>query len=254
MPTPASSFTDIVQARHSVRSFLPDPLSASDIRGVLEDAQAAPSNCNTQPWTVHIVSGAARDALSKEILRADEEGRFSPDFTFDYADFGDGAYLDRAHHHAATITQAQGLKREDREARKTVARKGREFFGAPHAAFLFMPTFGDGVRAAGQQYGIPLAFGSAEELVRRDEVDLVVVTVKVPTTAGSSRRRCTRARTSCASGPWPTASQKRRSWRDSPPVRAPAASWASRPAPTLPCGIRATWSPRATSARCCPPA
>ncbi|TDT98074.1 putative dehydrogenase [Streptomyces sp. 846.5] len=35
-------------------------------------------------------------------------------------------------------------------------------------------------KAAGEKYGIPLAFGSAEELVRRDEVDLVVVTVKVP--------------------------------------------------------------------------
>jgi Predicted dehydrogenases and related proteins len=35
-------------------------------------------------------------------------------------------------------------------------------------------------KAAGEKYGIPLAFGSAEELVRRDEVDLVVVAVKVP--------------------------------------------------------------------------
>ncbi|MFH8409382.1 Gfo/Idh/MocA family protein [Streptomyces sp. NPDC018019] len=35
-------------------------------------------------------------------------------------------------------------------------------------------------RAAGEKYGIPLAFGSAAELVRRDEVDLVVVAVKVP--------------------------------------------------------------------------
>jgi predicted dehydrogenase len=34
--------------------------------------------------------------------------------------------------------------------------------------------------AAGDKYGIPLAFGSAEELVSRDEVDLVVVAVKVP--------------------------------------------------------------------------
>jgi predicted dehydrogenase len=34
--------------------------------------------------------------------------------------------------------------------------------------------------AAGEKYGIPLAFGSAEELTRRDEVDLVVVAVKVP--------------------------------------------------------------------------
>jgi predicted dehydrogenase len=35
-------------------------------------------------------------------------------------------------------------------------------------------------KAAGEKYGIPLAFGSAEDLVRRDEVDLVVVAVKVP--------------------------------------------------------------------------
>ncbi|MFJ8001291.1 Gfo/Idh/MocA family protein [Streptomyces sp. NPDC096310] len=34
--------------------------------------------------------------------------------------------------------------------------------------------------AAGEKYGVPLAFGSTEELVHRDEVDLVVVTVKVP--------------------------------------------------------------------------
>src|SRR3954454_14452259 len=35
-------------------------------------------------------------------------------------------------------------------------------------------------KAAGEKYGIPLTFGSAEELAWRDEVDLVVVAVKVP--------------------------------------------------------------------------
>jgi len=34
-------------------------------------------------------------------------------------------------------------------------------------------------RAAGKRYGVPLAFGSTEELVARDEVELVVVTVRV---------------------------------------------------------------------------
>ncbi|MEU1543918.1 Gfo/Idh/MocA family oxidoreductase [Actinacidiphila glaucinigra] len=38
----------------------------------------------------------------------------------------------------------------------------------------------DSAQLAGEKYGVPLAFGSPEELVRRDEVDLVVVTVKVP--------------------------------------------------------------------------
>ena len=35
-------------------------------------------------------------------------------------------------------------------------------------------------KAAGEKFGVPLAFGNVEELVERDEVDLVVVTVKVP--------------------------------------------------------------------------
>ncbi len=38
----------------------------------------------------------------------------------------------------------------------------------------------ESARAAGEKYGVPLTFGSADELVHRDEVDLVVVTVKVP--------------------------------------------------------------------------
>ncbi|MGA5418459.1 nitroreductase family protein, partial [Streptomyces pseudogriseolus] len=42
------------------------------MRGVLDHAQMAPSNCNTQPWTVHVVSGTARERLSKELLQTDE--------------------------------------------------------------------------------------------------------------------------------------------------------------------------------------
>ncbi|MGW0537691.1 Gfo/Idh/MocA family protein [Streptomyces sp. NPDC003032] len=38
----------------------------------------------------------------------------------------------------------------------------------------------DSARAAGEKYGVPLAFGSTEELVRSDQVDLVVVSVRVP--------------------------------------------------------------------------
>ncbi|MFH8349494.1 Gfo/Idh/MocA family protein [Streptomyces sp. NPDC018045] len=38
----------------------------------------------------------------------------------------------------------------------------------------------ESTRAAGEKYGVPPALGGAGELVRRDEVDLVVVAVKVP--------------------------------------------------------------------------
>jgi nitroreductase len=56
-------FRDVIRDRHSVRSFLPEPVPDAVIRAVLEDAQLAPSNCNTQPWQVHIVSGAKLDLL-----------------------------------------------------------------------------------------------------------------------------------------------------------------------------------------------
>ncbi len=56
LPGNTSAFTDIARSRRSPRRFLPATLSPSDIRGVLEDAQTAPANSNTQPWTVHVVS------------------------------------------------------------------------------------------------------------------------------------------------------------------------------------------------------
>jgi nitroreductase len=146
MTTSITSPIDLLRSRYSVRKFLPNPLSAADLRGVLEDAQTSPSNSNTQPWTVHVTSGAARDAISEGMLRAYEEDRASPDFTSGY---GDGLYSERAQRHGATLYEALGVARSDVEGRSDVVRDNLRFYGAPHAAFLFMPLIGDGVRTAG---------------------------------------------------------------------------------------------------------
>ncbi|AKZ60272.1 putative p-nitrobenzoate reductase [Streptomyces ambofaciens ATCC 23877] len=142
----ATFFTDLARTRHSPRQFLSTPLPPSDIRGVLEDAQTAPSNSNTQPWNVHVVSGAARDSLSRELLKAFEEDRTSLDFT---ADYGQGIHRDRSHEHAAIVYGTRGVARSDQEGRREVIRENLRFYGAPHVALLFMPVLGDGVRAAG---------------------------------------------------------------------------------------------------------
>ncbi len=141
-------FRDVVRERHSVRSFLPTPVADALIRAVVEDAQHAPSNCNTQPWQVHIVSGAKRDALSRAILAADEAGQLTPDFSFDLGHYH-GIYSQRAKSQGAAYYQAIGVAREAIDDRRTAARRNLDFFGAPHVALLFMPTFGDNVRAAG---------------------------------------------------------------------------------------------------------
>jgi nitroreductase len=146
MTSTTTPFVDVIRSRRSARKFLPTPLPASEIRAVLEDAQTAPSNSNTQPWEVHVVSGAMRDAISDELLRAYENGRESADFTFDY---GDGTYLERSRAHGATLYEAWGIGRSDVEGRREVVRDNLRFYGAPHVAFLFMPKLGDGVRTAG---------------------------------------------------------------------------------------------------------
>lgn len=142
------TFQDVLHECRSIRSFLPDPVSDAVIRRIVEDAQRSPSNCNTQPWQVHIVSGAKRDALSRALLADEEAGRMSPDFSFAVNDFG-GIYRARAQAQGAAYYQAIGVAREATQDRRTAARANLEFFGAPHVALLFMPSVGDNVRVAG---------------------------------------------------------------------------------------------------------
>lgn len=141
-------FHDVVRERHSMRNFLPHPAPEAILRSVLEDAQHSPSNCNTQPWQTHIVSGAKRDALSKAILAADEAGQLAPDFSFDINDFS-GVYRERYKEQGAAYYQAIGVRRDDYDLRRDASRRNLEFFGAPHVALLFMPEVGDNVRVAG---------------------------------------------------------------------------------------------------------
>lgn len=144
----APSFHEVVRDRTSCRGFLPDPIPSNIITSVLEDAALAPSNCNTQPWATHIVSGNKLQELSEAILKENDAGRISPDFSFDLNDYH-GRYQERHFNLAKTQYEAFGVKREDKEGRKEVSDLNYKFFNAPHVAIPFMPTFGDNVRVGG---------------------------------------------------------------------------------------------------------
>jgi nitroreductase len=144
----AKSFYDVVRDRRSIRSFLSTPVSDELVQAVIDDARHAPSNANIQPWEVHIVSGARRDALSAAMLAAEVAGKFSPDFPFSYDEFY-GAYSERQKAQAAAYYQALGVAREAFDERHSTMLRNLEFFGAPHVCLLFMPAFCGGVRIAG---------------------------------------------------------------------------------------------------------
>lgn len=143
-----ASFHELVRQRRSVRKYLPTPLSNDQLKEVLEDAQWSPSNCNMQPWQVHLVSGATKDKLSEALKAEHLAGRTSEDFWFDHAGY-EGVYLERMMHMGQKRNEALNIARDDQARRDEEMLRQFEFFGAPHAALLFMPVFGDSVRTAG---------------------------------------------------------------------------------------------------------
>lgn len=142
------SFIEAVRKRRAVRRFLPDTLSHEQINEVLEDAQWSPSNCNTQPWQVHILCGEVKNQLSRLLLAEETRGNQTPDFWFDQQAYT-GVYSDRVHHMGKSRYEAMGIEREDKQARRAYSLRNLNFYGAPHVALLFMPHFGDDVRTAG---------------------------------------------------------------------------------------------------------
>ncbi|MGO1245611.1 nitroreductase [Sphingobacterium sp. JB170] len=142
------TFNEVLRLRKSCRGFLETPVPDDMITSVLEDAQLAPSNCNTQPWETHIVSGDKLKELSEAILRVNKAERFTPDFSFDTDEYHD-RYKERYFNLGKTMYEAFDVKRDDKEGRKEVSDLNYKFFNAPHLAIPFMPSFGDNVRVGG---------------------------------------------------------------------------------------------------------
>ncbi len=66
-PTLADAFSCVMRRRKSVRAFLRQPVPRPLLERVFSVAGHAPSNCNTQPWVVHVASGTALETLRSQI-------------------------------------------------------------------------------------------------------------------------------------------------------------------------------------------
>lgn len=124
------SFEETVRERRSIRDFLPTPVPDVKILQVLQDAQCSPSNCNTQPWNVHIVSGQKIQELGRMLTEQNEAENFSPDFSFDYEGFT-AAYDERRKEHGKILYEAMGVAREDKIGRAQAVARNYTFYGAP---------------------------------------------------------------------------------------------------------------------------
>jgi len=63
-----AALEDLLNARWSCRGYLPETVDHEVVERLLATAGRTPSWCNTQPWEVHVLSGAAARELSTAML------------------------------------------------------------------------------------------------------------------------------------------------------------------------------------------
>ena len=129
----------LVAERYSVRKYLEKPVPQDVIRGIIDTARLAPSNGNSQPWHIAVVSGKARVRVEAEIFKMIEAG-VEPHPVYPPGGMGlKGVHKDRQRDCGFRYYGHMNVAREDMDARLNLARENWKFYGAPHAAFISMP-------------------------------------------------------------------------------------------------------------------
>jgi nitroreductase len=120
---------DVLRSRRSVRAFRAEPVPADAVREILQEAACAPSGGNIQPWHVHVLTGAPKQAFSQALLDASRAGKAAPATHF--PDPLPNVFRARVDDFASRYYGSLGIAREDALARARQSLRNFSFFGAP---------------------------------------------------------------------------------------------------------------------------
>ncbi len=134
---PASTVSEAVASRRSVRAFADRPVDPALLRHVLEKAQRAASGGNVQPWEVTVLTGEPLAALIAAVAERRAMGLMG--IQMEYAIYPDQLpepWLARRYGVAAAMYAALGIGRDDRAARDAAMADNFSAFGAPVLLFV----------------------------------------------------------------------------------------------------------------------
>ncbi|MCY7314319.1 MAG: nitroreductase [Rubrivivax sp.] len=123
-----------ITTRHSVRAFLPTAVPRQVIEDILAVAARAPSGTNTQPWQVHVLTGAPKERLSQSICAAFDDPAERARHTEPYAYYPtewQSPYIDRRRKVGWDLYSLLGIGKADKDCMHVQHRRNYEFFGAP---------------------------------------------------------------------------------------------------------------------------
>jgi nitroreductase len=136
-PDTTAAVDAAITSRRSVRAFLPTPVPRQTIEDILAVASRAPSGVNTQPWKVTVLTGAAKDTLSRRIL-AEHDARAAAGSTG--ADVGEydyyptewqPPYIDRRRKIGWDLYGLLGIQKGDKARMHAQHGRNYTFFDAP---------------------------------------------------------------------------------------------------------------------------
>ena len=129
------NFEQVVSSRQSVRGYKKDVVPRELIEDIINSARRAPSSMNTQPWHVHVVTGAALDEVrtrNMEEMLAGAEPKRDINSHKEY----EGVHRFRQVAIAKKLFAAMGIAREDKDKRQDWVMRGFRQFDAPVSLVL----------------------------------------------------------------------------------------------------------------------
>jgi nitroreductase len=130
-PPAYAAVAETLRARHSVRRFLPTPISRDLIVELLELASRSPSGTNAQPWKVYALADVARVALSAALMeRFNQDASEEREYAY-YPDQWVEPWQSRRRKLGLDMYGLIGIPKGDEQRMKEQAGRNLLFFDAP---------------------------------------------------------------------------------------------------------------------------
>ena len=133
-PESTAAVEAAITSRRSLRAFLPTPVPRATIEAILAVASRAPSGTNTQPWKVHVLTGQAKAALTRDIRAAYDDPIERAKHTEAYAYYPTqwhSPYVERRRKVGWDLYALLGIGRADKAAMHEQHGRNYAFFDAP---------------------------------------------------------------------------------------------------------------------------
>jgi nitroreductase len=163
-----------IQNRRSYRAFKNDSVPIDLVRNILEVASHAPSGCNSQPWRVHVLTGAARQNIVEAVCHAYETERDQHVSEYQHTppEFFE-PFLSRRRKMGFKLYELAGIPKGDKESMHIQQRRNYTFFDAPvgllvtvnrdlpFASFIACGAFVQNIMVSAQSHGLGSCFQTA---------------------------------------------------------------------------------------------